>query len=139
MNTIAVSKEKPEASAPLNSQTLVLTDDVSIRNLFYLMRRLAARNAAEGSVQAIEAIAERDFYDAVLLDLRCNDEHHDKDIYGITNIQVVLMGRMLTITAEAGSPETTRVVEKYLITGLPGALYWIAGHPQQVAAVGSVV
>jgi hypothetical protein len=128
MKTTAVKKEPSMASEPLRRQVLVLSDDVSLRNLFYLMRKLASENAADGSEKAVAAIIEHDQYDAVVLDLRCSDQQHKGEIHGIGKIQPVMMGRLLTITAEVNGPQTLDLVERYLITGLPGALLWLVSH-----------
>ena len=58
------------SSVPLHRQVLVLTDEVCIRNLFYLMKKLASEDAAAGSARAMLAIAEREEYDAIILDMR---------------------------------------------------------------------
>ncbi len=128
MSTTAIRKETSAHSAPLHRQVLILTDDVSLRNLFYLMRKLAAENAADGSERAVAAFMEDALYDAVVLDLRCGDQRHGAEVRGISKIQPAILGRLLTITAEVSGPETLDLVEKYLVTGLPGALLWLASH-----------
>jgi DNA-binding NtrC family response regulator len=117
------------ASIPLRRGVLVLTDDVSIRNLFYLMRRLADENAAEGSARAMAAIAEREQYDAVILDMRCPEGKRGGEVHGIGKVQSCRLDRMLTITAEVSGPETVTLVERYVLGGLPGALAWLVAHP----------
>ena len=128
MNTTAI---RDELSTPLppSRHVQVLTDDVSLRNLYYLMRGLAGRDAGDGCARAMAAIAARDYYDAVVLDLKCSARQAADDAHGIGNVQVTMLGRMLTITAEAADRETMSLAEKYLVTGLPGALTWLAGLP----------
>ncbi|HXH48665.1 MAG TPA: hypothetical protein VNM47_04775 [Terriglobia bacterium] len=111
------------ASTPLTREVLVLIDDVSIRNLFYLMRRLAAEDPANGGEMAMAAIVEREQYDAVILDMRCPEEQPSDDVHGVGKIQATMMGRMLTIVAEVDGPQTPPLVERYLFSGLPGAHY----------------
>jgi hypothetical protein len=121
-------------SAPLCRQVLVLTDDVSFRNLFYLMRRVALENAANGGARAMTAIAERDDYDAVVLDMRYLEGLPGSNVYGIGKVQSSMMERMLTIIAEVDGPATPALIEQYLFNGLPEAHQWLASrcHPSQV-------
>lgn len=116
------------SSVPLHRQVLVLTDDVCIRNLFYLMRKLAGEDAADGSLRAMVAIAEREEYDAIILDLRRPDRKPPNGPREIGGIQSNRMDRTLTITAEVYGHETLTVVERYLLSGLPGALTWLVGR-----------
>lgn len=125
-------------SVPLHRQVLVLTDEVCIRNLFYLMRRLAGENAADGSLTAMVAIAEREEYDAIVLDMRRPDRNPGNESREIGGIQSNRTDRTLTITAEVYGRETLTVVERYLLSGLPGALTWLVGshyaaHRQMLA------
>lgn len=114
-------------SGPLHRQVLVLTDDVCIRNLFYLMRRLASEDAENGSFRAMMAIAEREHYDAIILDMRRLDGQPGDELREIGKIQSSQIDRMLTITAEVYRRKTLTLVERYLLNGLPGALAWLAG------------
>lgn len=116
------------SSVPLHRQVLVLTDDVCIRNLFYLMRRLAGEDATDGSLRAMVAIAEREEYDAIILDLRRPDRKPRNGPREIGRIQSNRMDRTLTITAEVYGQETLTVVERYLLSGLPGAFTWLVGR-----------
>ncbi len=129
MNTTAIHNGTTTASQPSSRHVQVLTDDVSLRNLYYLMRGLAGRDEGDECERAMVAIAARDYYDVVVLDLKCSDRQAADDAHGIGNVQVMMMGRMLMITAEAADPETMSLAEKYLVTGLPGALTWLAGRP----------
>lgn len=115
-------------SVPLHRQILVLTDDVCIRNLFYLMRKLASEDAADGSLRAMMAIAEREQYDAIILDMRRPDGKPLGDPREIGKIQSSRIDRTLTITAEVYGRETLTLVERYLLSGLPGALAWLVGR-----------
>lgn len=105
---------------PITREVLVLTDDVSIRNLFYLMRKLAAEDPANGGERAMAAIVDREEYDAVILDMRCPGEEPRNDVHGVGKIQASMVGRMLTIIAEVDGPQTPPLVERYLFSGLPG-------------------
>ncbi|TAM79491.1 MAG: hypothetical protein EPN47_16940 [Acidobacteria bacterium] len=109
------------ASSPLQRDLLVLTDDVSIRNLFYLVRSLAIENPEDGGGRALAAIAEREQYDAVILDMRYSGGTPRGGVYGVGKIQSSMTGRMLTIIAEVDGLETPPLVERYLFSGLPGA------------------
>lgn len=128
MSTTAI-RDELSTTLPQSRHVQVLTDDVSLRNLYYLIRGLAGREEGDGCVRAMAAIAARDDYDAVVLDLKCSDRQAADDAHGIGNVQVMMLGRMLMITAEAADPETVSLAEKYLVTGLPGALTWLAGSP----------
>jgi hypothetical protein len=129
MNRTVIRNEISVDSLPSPRHVQVLTDDVSLRNLYYLMRELAGKDNGGGCARAMAAIAARDYYDAVVLDFKCSVRQAADDAQGIGNVQLMMQGRMLMITAEAAGQETLRVVEKYLITGLPGALTWLAGRP----------
>lgn len=120
-------------SVPLHRQVLVLTDEVCIRNLFYLMRKLASEDAADGSATAMLAIAEREEYDAIILDMQCPEGKRGREIHGIDNILSSRVGRTQAITAEVNGPETLTLVERYLLSGLPGALAWLVGRPLATA------
>jgi hypothetical protein len=109
------------APTPLTREVLVLIDDVSIRNLFYLMRRLAAEDPANGGEVAMAAIVDREQYDAVILDMRCPEEQPGDDVHGVGKVQATMMGRMLTIVAEVDGPQTPPLVERYLFSGFPGS------------------
>jgi hypothetical protein len=114
-------------SVPLHRQVLVLTDEVCIRNLFYLMKKLACEDAADGSLRAMVAIAEREEYDAIILDLRRPDGKPPNESREMGKIQSNRIDRTLTITAEVYGRETLSLVERYLLSGLPGALAWLVG------------
>jgi hypothetical protein len=114
----------------LDRQVLILTDDVSFRNLFYLMRRVAVENAANGGARAMTAIAEREEYDAVVLDLRRGEGLPGSSVYGIGRVQSSTMERMLTIIAEVDSPATPALIEQYVFSGLPEAHQWLASRCQ---------
>jgi hypothetical protein len=116
-------------SVPLHRQVLVLTDNVSIRNLFYLMKKLAGEDVPDGSLKAMVAIAEREEYDAIILDLRRPDGKPPNETGEIGKIQSSRADRTLTITAEVYGRETLTLVERYLLSGLPGALAWLVGRP----------
>ena len=123
-------------SVPLHRQVLVLTDEVCIRNLFYLMRKLAGADTADGSLRAMVAIAEREEYDAIILDMRRPDRIPRNESREIGRIQSNRTDRTLTITAEVYGHETLTVMERFLLSGLPGALTWLVGpgnaSPQQM-------
>ena len=116
------------STVPLHRQVLVLTDDVSIRNLFYLMRKLAAEKVSEGAAGAMMAIMEREQYDAIVLDMRRPDGNLPNESREIGEIQSSLIDRTLTITTEVYGQETLTLVERYLYCGLPGALTWLVGR-----------
>lgn len=122
------------AFMPQSRQILVLTDDVSFRNLFYLMRRAAIENPANGGARAMAVIAEREDYDAVVLDMRCTEGLPGTNVYGIGKIQSSWTDRLLTIIAEVDGAATPTVIEQYLFNGLPEAHQWLASrcHPSQV-------
>jgi hypothetical protein len=115
-------------SVSLQRNVLVLTDTISIRNLFYLMGKLDSENAAEGSGNAMAAIAERECYDTIILVMRCSDGRSGRDVHGISKVHSSRVGRTQTVTVEANGPETVALVERYLLSGLPGALLWLVSH-----------
>lgn len=116
------------SSIPLHRQVLVLTDEVCIRNLFYLMRKLAGEDVTDGSLRAMVAIAERGEYDAIILDMRRPDQKPGNEPREIGSIQSNRTDRTLTITAEVYGQQTLSVIERYLLSGLPGALTWLVGR-----------
>lgn len=115
-------------SAPSCRQVLVLTDDVSFRNLFYLLRRVAVENPGNGGARAISALAERDEYDAVVLDMRCREGLAGSNVYGVGRVQSSNVERLLTIIAEVDGPATPALIEQYLFNGLPEAHQWLASR-----------
>jgi hypothetical protein len=115
-------------TVPLHRQVLVLTDEVGIRNLFYLMRKLAGEDETDGSLRAMVAIAERGEYDAIILDMRRPNQKPGNEPREIGSVQSSRTDRTLTITAEVYGQETLSVMERYLLSGLPGALTWLVGR-----------
>ena len=109
-------------------QILVLTDDVSFRNLFYLMRRVSVENPASGSARAMISVAEREEYDAIVLDLRRQEGLPEGNVYGVGKIQSSRLERLLTIIAEVDGPATRALIEHYLFNGFPEAHQWLASH-----------
>ena len=116
------------SSVALHREVLVLTDDVSIRNLFYLLRNLAIEHPQDGGGRAVAAIAEREQYDAVIFYMECPGEMPRGDVRGVGKIQSSMTGRMLTIVAEVNGPETPPLLERYLFSGLPGCHLGLAGY-----------
>jgi hypothetical protein len=116
------------SSVALHREVLVLTDDVSIRNLFYLLRNLAIEHPQDGGGRAVAAIAEREQYDAVIFYMECPGETPRGDVRGVGKIQSSMTGRMLTIVAEVNGPETPPLLERYLFSGLPGCHLGLAGY-----------
>ena len=125
-------------SIPQRRQVLILADDQSIRNLFLLMKELASVKAVEGSVSTAAAIMDREKYEAIILDLRCSGSRSTGEPSPITMVQHSITDRVLQVSAEADNPETLDVVERYLLSRLPGGLLWFGGrhhHRMRLRAV----
>ena len=125
-------------SIPQRRQVLILADDQSIRNLFLLMKELASVKAVEGSVSTAAAIMDREKYEAIILDLRCSGSRSTGAPGSITRVQHSITDRVLQVSAEADNPETLDVVERYLLSRLPGGLLWFGGrhhHRMRLRAV----
>ncbi len=113
---------------PLHRQVLFLVDEPPIRNLQTLVKRLEVENPAEGSQGVVKAIMNRKQFDAVILDLRCPNQRPGAEIHGIGKIQASRVGRTLAVTAEVNGPKTLKLLERYLVNGLPGPLLWLVSH-----------
>lgn len=93
-------------------KVLFVEDDAPIRNVLYVLlagQGLQAEVAYSGT-QALSMI-DREEFDAVLLDLRCQNLPAEHVVSRIPEIRPSLVGRVLVITGEVDSPETLKMLE----------------------------
>ncbi len=97
-------------------KVLFVEDDASIRNVLYVL--LAGQGCqaevAYSGTQALSMI-DREEYDAVLVDLRCQNLPAEKVFAQIGEIRPSLMGRVLVITGEVNCPKTMQMIESHCL------------------------
>jgi hypothetical protein len=96
-----------------------------------LMKRLDSQNA-KGRGPLLAAVNHRKF-DTVVLDVRWPDKKPQNEVHGLGEIRPGWVGKSLVVTAEINGPKTLKVLEQYLINGLPNALLWLISHRYQTA------
>jgi DNA-binding response OmpR family regulator len=107
---------------PARRKVLIIEDEPSIRNALYV---LLAGLGCEGDVaytgqQALSMIS-RETFDAVLLDLRCNNLTPDQVVSEIKELRPNLVGRVLVITGEVTDPQTMELIERHFLPHVPGS------------------
>ncbi len=102
--------------ASARRKVLIVEDEPSIRNVLYV---LLAALGCEGDVaytgQQALAMISRERFDAVLLDLRCNNLAPDDVVAGIKELRPSLVGRVLVITGEVTDPRTMELIERHCL------------------------
>ena len=92
---------------------LIIEDDASMRNVLYVL--LAAQHCdgevASSSRQALAMIS-RESFDAILLDLRCQNVLPDQMLSQIAQLRPNLFGRVLVITGEVADAKSLELIER---------------------------
>jgi len=101
-------------------KVLIIEDEPAIRNVLFV---LIAGLGCEGDVaytgqQALSMIS-RESFDAVLLDLRCNNVGAEEVVSQIKEIRPNLVGRVLVITGEVTDAQTMEMLDRYLLPHIP--------------------
>jgi len=94
-------------------RVLIIEDDASIRNVLYVL--LAAQHCdgevASSARQALAMIS-RESFDAILLDLRCQNVLPDQMLSQIAQLRPNLFGRVLVITSEVADAKSLELIER---------------------------
>jgi DNA-binding NtrC family response regulator len=105
--------EAPLSASQTRRKVLIIEDDASIRNVLYVL--LAAQqcdgDVASSGRQALSMIS-RESFDAILLDLRCQNVLPDQMISQISQLRPNLLGRVLVITGEIADAESLKLIER---------------------------
>jgi DNA-binding NtrC family response regulator len=101
-------------------RVLIVEDEPSIRNVLFV---LLAGLGCEGDVaytgkQALSMVS-RESFDAVLVDLRCNNLGAEEVVSQIKEISPSLVGRVLVITGEVTDPQTMDLLSRHLLPHVP--------------------
>jgi DNA-binding NtrC family response regulator len=109
----ASCREAPLSASQARRKVLIIEDDASIRNVLYVL--LAAQqldgDVATSSRQALAMIS-RESFDAILLDLRCQNVLPDQMLSQISRLRPNLVGRVLVITGEITDPKSLELIER---------------------------
>jgi DNA-binding NtrC family response regulator len=94
-------------------KVLIIEDDASIRNVLYV---LLAGQQCDGHVatsgrQALSMIG-REAFDAILLDMRCQNVSPDQMLSQISELHPNLIGRVLVITGEVTDAKSLEMIER---------------------------
>ncbi len=94
-------------------KVLIIEDDASIRNALYV---LLAGQQCDGDVatsgrQALSMIR-RESFDAILLDMRCQNVLPEQMLSQISYLRPNLVGRVLVITGEVADPKCLELIER---------------------------
>ncbi len=97
-------------------KVLIIEDEPSIRNvLFVLLAGLGCEGDVAYTGQQALAMVSRESFDAVLLDLRCNNLGAEEVVSQIKDINPNLVGRVLVITGQVTDPETMDLISRHLL------------------------
>ena len=109
----AARGEAPLSASPARRRVLIIEDDASIRNILYVL--LAAQHCdgdvASSGRQALAMIS-RESFDAILLDLRCQNVLPDEMLSQIAQLRPNLFGRVLVITGEIADAKSLELIER---------------------------
>lgn len=101
------------SASPARRKVLIIEDDASIRNVLYVL--LAAQrcdgDVATSGRQALAMIS-RETFDAILLDVRCQNVLPDQMLSQISELRPNLIGRVLVITGEVTDPKSLELIER---------------------------
>lgn len=110
------------ANAPPMRRVLIIEDEPSIRNILYvLLAGWGCESDVAYSGQQALAMISRKKFDAVLLDLRCNNLGTEEIVSQIKDIRPSLVGRVLVITGEVTDPQSMELIERHLLPHVPRA------------------
>ncbi|MBZ5516005.1 MAG: response regulator [Acidobacteriia bacterium] len=101
-------------------KVLIIEDEPAIRNvLFVLLAGLGCEGDVAYTGQQALSMVSRESFDAVLLDLRCNNLGAEQVVSQIKDISPSLVGRVLVITGEVTDPETMELISRHLLPHIP--------------------
>src|SRR5438477_594366 len=107
------SREALLSASRARRKVLIIEDDASIRNVLYV---LLAGQQCDGDVatsgrQALSMIS-RETFDAILLDVRCQNVPPDEMLSQISKLHPDLVGRVLVITGEVTDATSLEMIER---------------------------
>jgi CheY-like chemotaxis protein len=101
-------------------KVLIVEDEPAIRNvLFVLLAGLGCEGDVAYTGQQALSMVSRESFDAVLVDLRCNNLGAEEVVSQIKEISPNLVGRVLVITGEVTDPETMELLSRHLLPHVP--------------------
>jgi len=101
-------------------KVLIIEDEPAIRNvLFVLIAGLGCEGDIAYTGQQALSMIRRESFDAVLLDLRCNNVGAEEVVSQIKEIRPNLVGRVLVITGEVTDAQTMEMLDRYLLPHIP--------------------
>jgi len=101
-------------------KVLIIEDEPAIRNvLFVLIAGLGCEGDVAYTGQQALSMMSRESFDAVLLDLRCNNVGAEEVVSQIKEIRPNLVGRVLVITGEVTDAQTIEMLDRYLLPHIP--------------------
>jgi hypothetical protein len=113
-------------------KVLVLNNKPSIRNLVRLLKDLGHDDTPTESGERLLASLIKDQLQSVVLDLRCLARKTGEEIHGIGEIRAEHVGKLLFIVVGVNGPKTLKLLERYILNGLPSALLWLVSHRYQL-------
>jgi len=97
-------------------KVLIVEDEPAIRNvLFVLLAGLGCEGDVAYTGQQALSMVSRESFDAVLVDLRCNNLGAEEVVSQIKEISPSLVGRVLVITGEVTDPQTMDLLSRHLL------------------------
>lgn len=97
-------------------KVLIVEDEPAIRNvLFVLLAGLGCEGDVAYTGQQALSMVSRESFDAVLVDLRCNNLGAEEVVSQIKEISPSLVGRVLVITGEVTDPQTMELLSRHLL------------------------
>jgi two-component system response regulator HydG len=101
-------------------KVLIVEDEPAIRNvLFVLLAGLGCEGDVAYTGQQALSMVSRESFDAVLVDLRCNNLGAEEVVSQIKEISPSLVGRVLVITGEVTDPQTMDLLSRHLLPHIP--------------------
>lgn len=100
-------------------KVLVLSGGFYIRNFLALLQQIDGRNG-NMVVPLAETIHTHEF-DAIVLKLRWPDVRPKDEVQGFKEVDFAWEGKLLVVNAQLNGPQTSGLLEHYLIGGPPQA------------------
>ena len=119
------------ASVALCRKVLVLNDAPAIHNLLCFMKQFDHESTVTASGEPLQALLDEKRFDAVVLDIRGPHREAVEEMRGIGEIRAEWVGKLLVIVAKVNGPKSLDLFERYILSGLPGALLWLISHRYQ--------
>lgn len=103
-------------ASPVRRKVLIVEDEPAIRNTLYvLLAGLGCESDIAYTGQQALAMISGQSFDAVLLDLRCNNVTPNEVVAEISELRPNLVGRVLVITGEVNDAKTMELIEHHCL------------------------